>query len=170
MRFTSAAEYTILDIQFNTNRFTCHKHVIVNLVLKRELLVDNLSKEKRGRVMASIRGKDTEPEITIRKLLWKEGVRYRIHNKSIYGTPDISIKTDRIAIFIDGCFWHGCKRCYKEPKSNVGFWRKKILDNRKRRIKVRSQLRRGGWNVQEFWEHQVNSRPQDVINSIMQNL
>jgi len=128
--------------------------------------VDNLSKEKRSRVMASIRGKNTKPEITIRKLLWKEGVRYRIHDKSILGTPDISIKKDKVAVFIDGCFWHGCKRCYKEPKSNVGFWRKKILNNRKRRNKVRTQLRKEGWNVQEFWEHQIYSKSHEITNTI----
>lgn len=134
------------------------------------LVLDNLSKEKRSKVMASIRGKNTRPEIMIRKMLWQKGLRYRIHDRSIIGTPDISSKKEKLAIFIDGCFWHGCKRCYKEPKSNVGFWRKKILNNRKRRNSVRTQLRGEGWNVQEFWEHQVNSNPQSIINSILQNM
>ena len=105
-------------------------------------MVDNLSNEKRSKVKSSIRGKDTKPEITIRKLLWKKGIRYRIHNKSIYGTPDISIKTDRIAVFIDGCFWHGCRRCYKEPATNTAFWREKIHNNKKRRLDVRKLLKK----------------------------
>ena len=133
-------------------------------------MADNLSREKRSKVMSSIRGKNTKPEITIRKLLWKVGIRYRIHNKSIYGTPDISIMKNKIAIFIDGCFWHGCKRCYKEPTTNTAFWREKIHNNKKRRLKVRRILKKQGWNVQEFWEHQVNSRPHSVIDSIMQNI
>ena len=133
-------------------------------------MVDNLSKETRSRVMSSIKGKNTKPETTIRKILWSQGFRYRIHDRSIVGTPDISSKKEKLAIFIDGCFWHGCKRCYKEPKSNVGFWREKILNNRKRRNSVRTQLRREGWKVQEFWEHQVNSDPQSIINSILQNM
>lgn len=133
-------------------------------------MADNLSREKRSKVMSSIRGKNTKPEITIRKLLWKVGIRYRIHNKSIYGTPDISIMKNKIAIFIDGCFWHGCKRCYKEPTTNTAFWREKIHNNKKRRLKVRRILKKQGWNVQEFWEHQVNSSPQSVIDSIMQNI
>lgn len=131
-------------------------------------MADNLSKEKRSKVMASIRGKDTKPEITIRKLLWKEGVRYRIHNKSIYGAPDISIKKDRIAVFIDGCFWHGCRRCYKEPTTNTAFWREKVHNNKKRRRKVRKVLKKQGWHVQEFWEHEVNSEPCKVMNKIIE--
>jgi len=132
--------------------------------------MDNLSREKRSKVMSSIKGKNTNPEITIRKLLWKKGIRYRIHNKSIYGTPDISIKTDRIAVFIDGCFWHGCRRCYKEPATNTAFWREKIHNNKKRRLKVRKVLKKQGWYMQEFWEHQINSSPQSVIDSIIQNI
>jgi len=92
--------------------------------------------------MASIKGKNTKPEMKIRKILWAKGIRYRMHDKKVYGTPDIAIRKKQIAVFIDGCFWHGCRRCYKEPKSNVGFWREKILNNRKRRIKVRAQLKK----------------------------
>ena len=133
-------------------------------------MADNLSKSVRSKVMASIKSKNTKPELIIRKILWSNGLRYRIHDKSVYGAPDISNKRKKFAIFVDGCFWHGCERCYKEPKSNVWFWRKKILNNKKRRIKVRSQLRKEGWNVQEFWEHKVNLRPQSVVDSILQNL
>ena len=133
-------------------------------------MVDNLSKETRSRVMSSIKGKNTKPETTIRKILWSQGFRYRIHDRSIIGTPDISSKKEKLAIFIDGCFWHGCKRCYKEPKSNVGFWRKKILDNRKRRNEVRFQLRKEGWMVLEFWEHEVNQEPQKILEKISPHL
>ena len=122
-------------------------------------MADNLSREKRSKVMASIRGKNTKPEVTIRKILWMKGMRYRIHNKSVFGTPDISIKKKKIAIFVDGCFWHGCNRCYKEPKTNVEFWRNKIIQNKKRRIKVRRHLKKEGWRILEFWEHEINSDP-----------
>jgi len=129
-------------------------------------MADNLSREKRSKVMASIRGKNTKPEVTIRKILWKKGMRYRIHNKSVFGTPDISIKKKRIAIFVDGCFWHGCNRCYKEPKTNVEFWRNKIIQNKKRRIKVRRHLKKEGWRILEFWEHEINSDPVLVSKKI----
>jgi len=129
-------------------------------------MADNLSREKRSKVMASIRGKNTKPEVTIRKILWKKGMRYRLHNKSVFGTPDISIKKKKIAIFVDGCFWHGCNRCYKEPKTNVEFWRNKIIQNKKRRIKVRRHLKKEGWRILEFWEHEINSDPVLVSKKI----
>jgi len=129
-------------------------------------MADNLSREKRSKVMASIRGKNTRPEVTIRKILWKKGMRYRLHNKSVFGTPDISLKKRKIAIFVDGCFWHGCNRCYKEPKTNVEFWRNKIIQNKKRRIKVRRHLKKEGWRILEFWEHEINSDPVLVSKKI----
>ena len=131
---------------------------------------DNLSKENRSKVMASIKGKNTKPEVAIRKLLWKQGIRYRIHNKNIFGIPDISIKDKMIAVFIDGCFWHGCGRCYKEPRTNSKFWRTKISDNKKRRKKVRKYLKNEGWNVLEFWEHEVNSNSEKIISRIISNI
>jgi len=129
-------------------------------------MVDNLSKQTRSRVMTSIKSKNTKPEMVIRKILWLQGFRYRIHDRSIIGTPDISSKKAKLAIFIDGCFWHGCKRCYKEPKSNVGFWRKKIQNNRKKRNSVRTQLRREGWNVLEFWEREINANSKRIATRV----
>lgn len=117
--------------------------------------------------MSSIRGKNTGPEIKVRKILWSLGKRYRIHDNSVFGTPDISIKKQKLAIFIDGCFWHGCKICYKEPKTNTTFWRNKIIKNKNRRLSVRKKLRTGGWNVLEFWEHEINTDPSLVAEKIM---
>lgn len=105
--------------------------------------------------MSSIKSKNTIPEITIRKKLWKYGLRYRIHDKSVIGTPDITFRKKRIAIFVDGCFWHGCSNCYKEPKTNAKFWRNKISKNIERRKSVRSALQNSGWKVMEFWEHEI---------------
>ena len=68
--------------------------------------------------MSKISSKNTSPELLFRKILWKEGFRYRIHDKSIIGTPDVSNKSKKIAVFVDGCFWHGCPRCYTAPKTN----------------------------------------------------
>jgi len=129
-------------------------------------LADNLSREKRSKVMASIRGKNTRPEVTIRKMLWQKGIRYRIHNKKVFGTPDISIKKKNVAVFIDGCFWHGCSRCYRAPTTNVEFWRNKIENNKKRRNKVKRHLKKDGWKVLEFWEHRVHSEPQQIAKTI----
>lgn len=129
-------------------------------------MADNLSREKRSKVMASIKGKNTKPELLIRKILWSKNKRYRIHDKTIFGTPDISNKRKKIAVFIDGCFWHGCKSCYKEPLTNVEYWRNKIEHNKKRRLLVTENLHSDKWRVLEFWEHEVIQKPQKVANEI----
>ena len=117
-------------------------------------------------MMASIRGKNTKPEMIVRKILWNQGFRYRIHNKDIFGKPDISNKKRKIVIFVDGCFWHGCSKCYKEPKTNIDFWRKKITNNKKRRIKVKKQLRKENWSVLELWEHDINQNPKKIESKL----
>lgn len=129
--------------------------------------MDNLSKSARSRVMASIKGKDTSPEMAVRRLLWAGGKRYRVHNRGVPGIPDISSRRTKVAVFIDGCFWHGCKRCYKEPTSNVGFWRQKLTRNRERRKEVKRELRSRGWKVLEFWEHDVLRDPSAVVAAIV---
>jgi len=96
--------------------------------------------------------------------------RYRIHSKTVFGTPDISIKKKKLAVFVDGCFWHGCKKCYKEPKTNTSFWRKKLEYNKQRRLKVRQELKEKGWNMLEFWEHQVSKDPKKILEKISRHL
>jgi DNA mismatch endonuclease, patch repair protein len=133
-------------------------------------MVDRFSKKIRSKIMSSIRSKNTWPELRIRKLLWASGKRYRIHDKSIFGTPDISSRKNKIAIFIDGCFWHGCKRCYTRPKTNSEFWRKKILANRRRRKLVISRLKNEDWKVLEIWEHQIESESMKLSHKISKML
>ena len=127
---------------------------------------DKFSKEIRSHIMSSIRSKNTKPELKIRKMLWPLGKRYRVHDKSVFGTPDISNKSRKVAVFIDGCFWHGCNRCYTEPKTNTKFWRDKISRNQERRKTVRRKLRKAGWTVLEFWEHSVKKNPALVTAKI----
>ena len=129
-------------------------------------MVDNLSTEKRSKIMTSIRGKNTRPEMTIRKILWSKGKRYRLHDRSVVGAPDISNKSKKVVIFIDGCFWHGCKKCYKEPRTNIEYWRNKIIINRKRRREVAHKLHHDKWIILEFWEHRVIQEPESVAKEI----
>lgn len=129
-------------------------------------MVDKFSRETRSRIMAAIKGKNTNPEMAVRKILWSRGIRYRIHDNTVFGTPDISNKRKKLAIFIDGCFWHGCKRCYRPPKSNVEYWKNKIVDNKKRRSDVLRYLRKDGWMIFQFWEHEVISNPDKVAMKI----
>ncbi len=131
------------------------------------MLPDKFSKETRSKIMSSIKGKNTQPEMAIRKILWSKGKRYRIHDVTVIGTPDILIKRQNLAVFLDGCFWHGCRRCYKEPKTNSEFWRNKIARNKNRRKIVKAHLKKDGWKVLEFWEHQIHDDPNAVVEKII---
>ncbi len=133
-------------------------------------MADNLTKEQRSKVMSSIKDKNTKPEIIVRKILYRQKFRYRIHDKTIFGKPDISNKSKKIAIFIDGCFWHGCTKCYREPTSNVDFWRNKIKNNKNRRIKVKKELRKEKWNILELWEHEINQNPEKTCGKLMKTI
>jgi DNA mismatch endonuclease (patch repair protein) len=132
-------------------------------------MADRISIEKRQKIMSSIRGKDTKPELTLRGLLWECGKRYRIHDKSVPGKPDISNKSKKIAVFVDGCFWHACELCYKEPQTNTVYWRNKIIRNKARREEVRHMLNDRGWKVVEIWEHEINNDKQAVLLQLLQS-
>ena len=116
-------------------------------------MTDRVAPEVRSRIMSRIRGKDTKPEIAVRRTVWGMGIRYRLHNRAVLGTPDLSNGKRRLAVFVDGCFWHGCPRCYREPQTNMAFWREKVERNRRRRRVVRRDLKRQGFRVAEIWEH-----------------
>ncbi len=116
-------------------------------------MADVVDKATRSRMMSGIRGKDTKPEIFIRKGLFAKGFRFRLHSRKLPGKPDIVFPRYKAAILVHGCFWHG-HRCplFKWPSSNSGFWRKKIDRNRevdKAAIKALSGL---GWRVLTVWE------------------
>ena len=128
-------------------------------------MVDRVTPDVRSRIMSSIKGKDTKPEIAVRKTVWGMGIRYRLHSKAVPGTPDISNRRRRLAVFVDGCFWHGCPRCYREPQTNTTFWRAKVERNRKRRHAVREDLERQGFQIAEIWEHDAYS-PSAVIGMV----
>ena len=118
-------------------------------------MVDVLTKKQRSYNMSQIKGKNTKPEIRLRKELLSKGLKgYRIH-KNITGKPDIIFPKQKIAIFIDGCFWHRCPVCYKEPKTNSKFWSEKIESNKLRDKKINVQLKKKGWRVLRFWEHEI---------------
>ena len=107
--------------------------------------------------MSQIKGKNTKPELTVRKYLYHRGLRYRLHNKNLIGKPDISIKKYKIAIFINGCYWHrhGCKMT-TTPKTNTDFWKNKFKENVKRDKNNYKTLKELGWHVIIIWECEVN--------------
>ena len=119
--------------------------------------MDKLTKEQRHRCMASIRGKGTKPEITVRKFLFSRGFRYRLNHPRLPGRPDIVLRKYRTVIFVNGCFWHGHEGCkhYVVPKSNTEFWIAKIERNRARDIDEQHELAAMGWHCITVWECQL---------------
>jgi DNA mismatch endonuclease (patch repair protein) len=129
--------------------------------------MDHVSKKRRSKIMAAVRSRgNTTTELPLGKLLWAKGLRgYRKHWK-VPGKPDFAWPGRKIAVFVDGCFWHGCANCKYLPRTNVAFWRSKIEANRARDKRVRRSLRKGGWTVLSFWEHQVKRTPEAVMLKI----
>ena len=116
--------------------------------------MDTFTKEQRSECMAHIRSKDTGPEIAVRKTLYGLGFRYRLHRKDLPGNPDIVLPKKKIAVFVNGCFWHQHEGCKKKssPKSNTNYWTEKLkknIDRQKRDIK---SLENMGWKVCLIWE------------------
>ena len=121
---------------------------------RRTLMADIVSPEKRSQNMSAIRSKNTKPEVYLRKLLFAQGYRYRIADKSVPGHPDIFLRKYNTAVFVNGCFWHrhsGCKYAYM-PKSRVDFWQKKFDDNVRRDAAVKAELLERGIKCLIVWE------------------
>ena len=121
------------------------------------MMVDKFSKETRSRIMSRIKGKDTKPEIIVRRFLFSKGLRFRKNDKRYPGSPDIVLPKYNTVVFVHGCFWHlheGCKYA-KIPKSNVEFWENKLYRNRERDECNQKELEDRGWNVITVWECQL---------------
>lgn len=117
-------------------------------------MTDIVSPEKRSKMMSGIRGKNTLPELLVRKSIFAEGLRFRLHRKDLPGNPDIVLPRKQVIIFVHGCFWHqhpGC-RLAKLPTTNSDFWQKKLKGNSARDRKVAEELNSLGWRVLTIWE------------------
>jgi DNA mismatch endonuclease, patch repair protein len=118
-------------------------------------MVDSLTPEQRSKRMALIRSKDTKPEMIVRRLVHSLGYRYRLHDRTLPGRPDLVFKGRRKVIFIHGCFWHrhgeGCALT-RLPKSRLEFWRRKLEDNERRDREKQAALRALGWEFLIIWE------------------
>ena len=112
--------------------------------------------EYRSRVMRAVPSRNSVAEITLRKSLSSAGVRgYRMHKSKVPGNPDLMFTKHSVAVFVDGCFWHGCPKCYREPNSNKAYWQMKVKHNRDRDARVTSECKALGWRVVRIWEHDV---------------
>ncbi len=122
--------------------------------------------KQRSKTMAKIRGSNSKPELMLRKALWKENIRYRIHRKDLPGRPDLVIEKYQLAIFIDGDFWHGYEWHQRKPKTNQQFWIPKIERNMQRDRFVNHALQSLGYVVMRFWEHEIKQNLDASVNQI----
>jgi DNA mismatch endonuclease (patch repair protein) len=115
---------------------------------------DVFTPEKRSAVMRRVKGRDTTPEMKVRRLLRGAGIGYRLGGCGLPGRPDVVMKGRRIALFVHGCFWHGhdCPRGARQPRSNADYWIAKIDRNRARDDRVTAELQAQGWRVLTLWE------------------
>ena len=127
---------------------------------------DVLSRRQRSYCMSRIKGKDTKPEILLRKNLWARGLRYRLKSK-LPGKPDLIFPGAHIAVFIDGCFWHRCPKHFQMPKTRKLFWTEKIKKNKDRDKEVSRLLKQANWRVIRFWEHEVENDLEGCVARVM---
>ena len=115
---------------------------------------DVFTPDQRSAVMRRVKGRDTTPELKLRKLLTRMGLRYRLHRKDLPGSPDVAFMGRRVAIFMHGCFWHGhdCRRGARRPKANADYWLAKIGRNRARDAASLAALDAMGWRALVIWE------------------
>lgn len=130
-----------------------------------------MTKEQRHRCMAAIRGKDTKPELIVRKFLFARGFRYRLNHPRLPGHPDIVLRKYRTVIFVNGCFWHGHEGCkhYVIPKTNVSFWQAKIERNRNRDAENLRSLYSMGWHCITVWECQLKPKQRQQTLESLEN-
>lgn len=128
-------------------------------------MTDRMTPRQRSRCMAAIKGKDTKPELAVRRFLFAQGLRFRVNNRQLPGSPDIVLPRYKTAIFVDDCFWHGHEGCRHAvmPKTNVKFWHDKINLNIARDYKVNVELRQMGWRVMRIWECEINEPALELL-------
>lgn len=123
---------------------------------------DIWSSEKRSEVMARIRKTDSRPELILREHLKLAKIPFSTY-ADLPGTPDVVIEDSRLAVFVHGCFWHGCPRHYRKPHSNVEYWSAKLQRNKERDRETARRIKAMGWHRAVIWECELNRDPQRVV-------
>ncbi|MFA6449367.1 MAG: very short patch repair endonuclease [bacterium] len=132
--------------------------------------MDTFDRETRSRIMFAVKSKNTGLENKFFALLNQAGIRnYKKHPENVKGSPDLIFRKEKIAVFIDSCFWHGCPKHLRRPASNQEYWTAKIARNVARDRKIRAELRRDGWSALRIWEHDLKS-PEKSIRKIQRTL
>jgi DNA mismatch endonuclease, patch repair protein len=131
---------------------------------------ERLSKKRRSEIMAKVRSRgNATTELRLMRLLRRHKITGWRRHAPIFGRPDFLFQKTRVALFVDGCFWHGCPRCYSAPQSSRAFWRNKIQSNRRRDLIVNRRLKREGWKVIRIWECRLD-RPSAFLQKIKSRL
>lgn len=118
-------------------------------------MTDTVTRERRSQIMSKIKSKDSKIETDLRKALWKKGFRFRKNASKYYGKPDMVLPKYKTVIFVDSCFWHGCRWHCRMPSSNKEYWKKKIARNKERDKEVNRHYKKEGWRVIRVWGHQL---------------
>ena len=117
--------------------------------------------------MARVKSRDTGLEMQVRRRLWAAGARYRVR-PGLPGTPDLAFQSEHVAVFVDGCFWHGCPEHYRAPVANSDYWVHKLERNATSDRRVDSALAAEGWIVVRVWEHEIRADPVSVVNRLLE--
>ena len=134
-------------------------------------MTDVFSKAKRSEVMSRIRGSGNKStELKLMRLMRKNGIKGWCRRVNIFGKPDFVFKKERLCIFVDGCFWHSCPRCFSPPKQNAQFWLKKTRGNSARDKRVSRKLRSENWSVCRIYECSLKKNPEAAICKIKRML
>jgi DNA mismatch endonuclease (patch repair protein) len=129
-------------------------------------MADVFTKNKRSEVMSQIRGRgNKDTELVLAKLFRRHRIAGWRRNRPVFGKPDFIFRMHRLAVFVDGCFWHCCPKHGTRPKNNRSFWRRKLARNQARDRLVTHTLRKAGWRVVRFWEHDL-ARPEWCVSKI----
>ena len=133
--------------------------------------MDSQNRDTRSRIMSKVRQKDTAPEVLLRSTLHKVGLRFRLHDRTLPGSPDLVFPRFRSVVFVHGCYWHA-HGCYRStvPKSHREFWERKFVANRRRDERVTALLQKMGWRVMIVWEcsliGRLALRPEEVVEKV----
>ncbi len=128
-------------------------------------MADNLTKEQRSLNMSRIRSKWTKQEVAVHKSLSRNKIKHNMHPK-ILGSPDLILKSQKVAVFIHGCFWHRCSKCFKKPKTNRKYWLPKIKKNTERDRRNAKLLKSFGFRIITVWEHEIKKDPGILLKMI----
>lgn len=124
---------------------------------------DIFSKKKRSEIMSKVRSKDSKIETEFRKNLWRAGFRYSKNSSKYFGKPDLVLLKYKTAIFVDSCFWHGCKKHGTMPQTRKKFWEAKIERNKQRDKEVNKHYKKIGWKVFRVWEHDLKNNLEEIV-------